>query len=251
MANELAVREITLPVWEIIKAVAPTIRGSGLFGVANEAAATAIMLKGYELGMGLTASFEHIHVIDGKTSLSPRGALAIVLQSPLCAGIDIVPLENPVGCKVTAKRTNGMSFTATFTVDDAKAADLVKGKGGWEKYPKQMCQWRAVGYALDVVFPDVIGGLKRADELGADLTATGDVIECSWKQVPTPAPVSQKKLDTEAQAQLAQMLDEYPLETILAANNGKMPKSAEEIDATLNQLNVMSVPMENLTPLAF
>lgn len=250
MANELAAREITLPVWEIIKAVAPTIRGSGLFGVANEAAATAIMLKGYELGMGLTASFEHIHVIDGKTSLSPRGALAIVLQSPLCAGIDIVPLESPIGCKVTAKRTNGMTFTAIFTVDDAKAADLVKGKGGWEKYPKQMCQWRAVGYALDVVFPDVIGGLKRADELGADLTATGDVIEGSWTQV-SPAPVSHKKLDGEAQAQLAQMLEDYSPETILAANHGKMPKTAEEIDATLNYLNAQSVSMEDVEPLAY
>jgi hypothetical protein len=254
----LAVREISLNTWQTIQAIAPTMRSSGLFGVASEAAAASIMLKGYELGMGLTAAFEHIHVIEGKTSLSPRGALALVLQSPLCAGIDIEPLDKPIGCKVTAKRVGGMTFTSIFTLEDAKTADLIKPKSGWEKYPRQMCQWRAVGYALDVVFPDVIGGLKRADELGADLTAQGDVIEGSWtvaQPVSQPEPVSVAKPRTsnpEYKKRFAELMTEFDdIEAIKSANGGEMPKTLDEVEQVFTYLKVQSVPFDQLAPLPY
>ena len=63
---------------------------------------------------------------------------------------------------------------------------------------------------------DVIGGLKRADEYGADITPQGDVIEGSW----TVAPVSPKKSNEEAQNQLAALMEEYPVDAIMAANGG-------------------------------
>lgn len=240
--TELAVREISLPVWQMIQAIAPTIRTSGLFGVPNEAAASAIMLKGYELGMGLTAAFEYIAVIDGKPALSPRGALAIVLQSKLCAGIEITPLENPVGCEVTARRVGGLTFTSRFTLLDASIAGLVKDGGGYKKYPRQMCQWRAVGYALDVVFPDVTGGLKRADEYGADLTPEGDVVEGSWTVAPV-SPKPTKSVDDLTQERLNMLVEQFPLADIMAANKGRMPTTMEEIVEVDRHLSVQSVPM--------
>jgi hypothetical protein len=42
-----------------------------LFGVNNAEQAMAIMLKGYELGLGLTASFEFVQVVQGRPALSP------------------------------------------------------------------------------------------------------------------------------------------------------------------------------------
>jgi hypothetical protein len=33
-----------------------------------------------------------------------------------------------------------------------------------------MLRWRAIGFCADVVFPLLIGGMKRADELGAGIT---------------------------------------------------------------------------------
>jgi len=238
----LAIREINLSTWETIKAIAPTMRTSGLFGVPNEAAAAAIMLKGYELGLGLTAAFEFVHIIEGKPSLSPRGAFAIVQQSGLLEEFEIVEESNPVKCTVTMKRKGGIKYTTSYSVKDAEAAGLVKDKGNWAKYPANMCRWRAIGYVIDMVFPDITGGLKRSDELGAEITAQGDVIEGTW----TPAqPVSQpaKKDDTAAKNQLAALINEHGVTKIMEANNGALPTSPEDIAAVSQYLAVQSVPM--------
>lgn len=248
MTTELAVREVSLGMWETIKAIAPTMRTSGMFGVPNEAAAAAVMLKGYELGLGLTAAFEFIHIIEGKPSLSPRGAFAIVQQSGLLEEFEIVETTEPVvKCTVTMKRKGGIKYTASWSLDDAKKADLVKTKGGYEKYPANMVRWRAMGFCMDMVFADVTGGLKRADEYGADLTPSGDVIEGSW----TVAPVSQpmiKPSNAEFQNRLAALIEEFTVASIMEANGHKMPKTVEEIDAVSKYLAVQSVPM---TPAEF
>lgn len=236
-STSLAVREISLPTWETIQAIAPSIKGSGLFGVPNQDAAASIMLKGYELGMSLTASFELIHIIEGKPSLSPRGALALVLQSPVCAGITIEPLDNPVGCRVTAKRKGGMAHTVSFTVDDAKRAGLLKPNSGWDKYPLQMAQWRAIGFALDVVFPDVIGGLKRSDELGAEISPSGEVIEGSWAPVSLNTPVAPitptivQNAQPDVAGGLMALAERFGAEAVLSANGGRMPATADELMA--------------------
>ncbi len=248
MTNEttaLAVREVSLSTWETIKAIAPTMRTSGLFKVPNEAAAAAIMLKGYELGLSLTAAFEFIHHIDGP-SISPRGALALIYNSPLNGGVEITDIVNDKGesvaCEVTMKRKGGIAYTARYTIADAERAGLMKGNSGWAKYPANMLRWRAVGYAADVVFPDVIGGMKRADELGADLTPQGDVIEGSWAVAPASQPAARKP-DTAAQNQLAALINEHGVTAIMAANNGVLPTSVDDIDAVSRYMAAQSVPM--------
>ena len=79
----LAVRkqELNFDIWQTITAVAPVMKDSRLFGVTTAEQAMAIMAKGYEMGLTLTASFEFITVIQGKPTLTPRGALALVQQS--------------------------------------------------------------------------------------------------------------------------------------------------------------------------
>ena len=64
-------QKLTPQVWDMIERIAPAMAASRLFNVPSPEAAAAIMLKGYELGLSLTASFEFIHVIDGKPSVSP------------------------------------------------------------------------------------------------------------------------------------------------------------------------------------
>lgn len=173
-STELTTRQLTPTIWEMIGSIAPAMHTSRLFGVASPEQAMAIMVRGYELGLSLTAAFEFIHVIDSKPTLSPRGALALIHQSGLLSAIDIQ--NDADGCTVTMKRTSGFTFTHRFGLDDAKRAGLVKAGSGWEKYPQQMSQWRAIGFCADVVFPDVLAGMKRADEFGATIDAAGDVV---------------------------------------------------------------------------
>lgn len=166
-------QELTPAVWEMISSIAPTIHQSRLFGVASPEQAAAIMLKGHELGLGLATSFEFISVIQGRPTLSPRGALALVQASGLLTDMHID--EQPGRCAVTMQR-GPISYTATWTLEDAKRAGLVKAGGAWETYPVNMLRWRAIGFCIDVMFSDIAGGLKRADEFGAPVDDAGNVI---------------------------------------------------------------------------
>jgi hypothetical protein len=178
-ALTLKQQNLTPDTWAMIKEVAPAMTASHLFGVSLPEQAMAIMLKGYELGLSLTASFEFIQVIQGKPALSPRGTLALIQQSPNFAGMKIQDIKdssgNPQSCKVWMKRANGFEYTTEYTVNEAQQAGLIKPDSGWSKYPANMLRWRAIGYCADVVFPDVIGGMKRIDEMGADITPEGNV----------------------------------------------------------------------------
>ena len=135
MTNEITIKQqITPSTWQMIKEIAPAMQASRLFGTSNEESAMAIMLKGYELGFSLTASFEFIHVIDGKPGLSPRGMLALIQQSPNLANMLIEDIKdktgNPQSCRVTMTRINGFTYTTEFSMENAKTADLIKPKSG-------------------------------------------------------------------------------------------------------------------------
>ena len=234
---------LTPATWQMIEAIAPAMHAARFFGVSNPEQAMAIMLKGYELGLGLTASFEFIYAITagGKTkvALSPRGALALIQQSPLCARLEIV--DAPGACTVTMERTNGFSYTLTWTMADAQQAGLVKQGGGWEKYPANMLRWRAVGFCADVVFPDVIGGMKKTDELGADLTQDGDtIIDTTWDVAPSQmAPIPQEK-KTEPQSEfttIEALMELWTPEQIMEANDGKVPATSKECLAVAEVLS--------------
>jgi hypothetical protein len=237
----LMVREpLTPQVWEMISAIGPAMHKSRLFGATSPEAAMAIMLKGHELGLGLTASFEFVQVVEGKPALSPRGALALIQSSPLLAGLKIDDLKDangkPTGCHVWMKRTNGFEYEVTWTMAEAVAAGVVKAGSGWDHYPANMLRWRAVGFCADVVFPDVLGGMKRADELGANISADGDVIEGTWVTVaesnapaPTVATVTRK-------ITLSDIVDKYGADAVMAANGGLIPGTDDEVAAIAAKL---------------
>lgn len=252
MTTALAIRnEITPTDWQMINEIAPVMHSSRLFGVTSPAAAAAIMVKGRELGLPLTASFDLIHVIDNKPGLSPRGALAILHASPLIKRIEIGELydekNNYVGHTCTIERANGFTYTARFTMADARTADLIKDKSGWSKYPRNMCLWRAVGFAADVAAPDIIGGMKTADQYGAQLTAEGDVIPGEW--VSAPAAVENDEPDETAAAAIAAqaLVAEYGAEAVLAANGGAIPTTLEEVDAVRYAL-ITEEDLEEVNP---
>lgn len=246
----IAIRpQLTPSVWQMITDIAPAMHQSRLFGITSPDQAKAIMLKGFELGLSLTASFEFIQVVQGKPAISPRGALAMIQNSPLCDGIKIEDLVGsdgkPTACRVWMKRVNGFEYTVTWTMDDAQKAGVVKPDSGWSSYPANMLRWRAVGFCADVVFPDVIGGMKRADEYGADLTPDGDVVEGNWRAVAEPAqsqsmscpptePVA-PEAPTSA-GTLDELVAKYGAEAVMQAAGGTIPGTDEDVAAVAKML---------------
>ena len=232
METAMVVRQQQLnpTIWTTITAVAPVMKDSRLFGVTTEAQAAAIMAKGFEMGLTLTASFEFITVIQGKPTLSPRGALALVQQSGLLEGMKIEDMKDASGapsfCRVWMKRRGGFEYTTEFGMADAKRAGLVKPGGAWESFPANMLRWRAIGYAIDIVFPDVTGGMKRADEFGAAVDNAGNVIEGTWTTV---APAPQPVVTTQQAPTLEELVAQYGPEAVMQANNGRIPGTQEEL----------------------
>lgn len=238
--NAIVKRDFNNDTWAMIERIAPVMQKSRLFGVATAEQAAAIMLKGHELGLPLTTSFEFIQVIMDKPTLSPRGALALIIQSGECEDYKIADETTdkgvPTACSVWMKRKDGREYKVRFTMEDAKRADLIKAGGGWEKYPQQMLKWRAVGFVADVLFPDIIGGMKRSDELGADITPEGNVINATW----TPAPTSPQS----PRMTMGELLAKYTADQILAVNDGKIPQTLDDVERVNTLLEQQAKKLE-------
>jgi len=230
-----AERVITPGIWKMINEMAPVMYRSRLFGVTSPEAAAAIMLKGFEMGLSITASFELIQVVQGKPGLSPRGALAMLLNSPKIKKIEIKELTKNgqyIGHSCYMQRDNGFEYSVSFTIEDARNAGLIKPQSGWEHYPKNMCQWRAVGFTADVVAPDIVAGMtsimKMPEEFGVALTEDGDIIDL--KSMPTIDQSQTQSVQAEADIpSLDELVAQYGAEAVMVANEGAIPRTNEEL----------------------
>jgi hypothetical protein len=227
-------KELSPTIWNMIQQMAPVMHQARLFGVSSLEQAAAIMLKGYELGIGFTASFELVQVVQGKPTLSPRGALALLHSAPEIRTIKIERLVDATG-KFTGyscymQRINGFEYTARWTLEDAKRAGLIKSGGGWEAYPENMCMWRAIGFAADVVAPDITAGLtasmKMPEQLGMGIDDGGNMVVIDAVATPAPAPV----VESAPMLSLEQLLSLFGPDAVLAANGGKFPSTDAEIN---------------------
>jgi hypothetical protein len=129
------------------------------------AAVAAAILSGREMGIGPMRALAHVHMVDGRPSLSAEQKRA----AALAAGHEIVYVESTtVRCTVKGRRKGSDEWsTVTWTMDDAKNAKLA-GKDNWRNYPRRMLQARATGELVDLIFPDASAGLATTEELVDD-----------------------------------------------------------------------------------
>lgn len=175
-------RDVTATQYELIRLVAGALYQSRYFStISSEHRAAYLMARAYELGFPATAAPDVIDDIQGRLTLKPQAALALVLRSGLLE--DMRVKETDDSCCVEFKRKGLPGWQGyTFSMTDAKRAELVKQGGAWEKWTKNMLYWRAVGFAIDRAFPDVTLGLKDSVQFGAEPPAVrvldgGEVVE--------------------------------------------------------------------------
>ncbi len=231
----------TMQTVEIIKAMAPIVAAARMFSVTEQQAAV-VMLKGHELGLGIATAFEFIHMVETKPSISPKGMLALIHGSgKIEVRITRLPEDKDkplVGYECWMKRKDtGFEHTSRFTLEDAKRADLIKPRGNWEKYPENMCMWRAIGFAADVVCPDLGGGMYRPEELGAVVDAEGEPIQAQVITVTEqPATEPVQFAPTTTQISLQALTEKFGAAAILAANEGRIPQTDAELAAIAAKL---------------
>lgn len=134
------------------------------------AAVGAAILAGRELGIGPMTSLQHLHVIDGRPSMSAQLMRALVLG----AGHTIRVVESSsTRCTITGRRRGEDEWSSvTWTVQEARQAG-VEGKSNWKKYPRQMLVARATGELCRNLFADVLGGMAYTVEEAGDIGADG------------------------------------------------------------------------------
>ena len=131
-------------------------------------------LAGRAYSWDVMTSMRQFHVIEGTASLRPESMLGLVRQ----AGHSVVVEVGEAGAVAHGKRFDTEDpHSASFTMQDAEVAGLAYKKN-WKQYQDAMLTWRAVSKLCRVLFPDVVLGAGYVpEELGAEVTETGDVLE--------------------------------------------------------------------------
>lgn len=125
-------------------------------GVGEQAGVMMIMLSARELGIPPCQALNGgINIINGKAEISARMMSALIRK----AGHEIKIKESTENLCVLVgtRKDTGESQEASFSLEEAQRAGLVKIGGGWAKWPKDMCFARALSRLARQLFSDVIG----------------------------------------------------------------------------------------------
>ena len=111
-------------------------------------------------------SLRNLYPLHGNVHLTAIAAMGLVL--PHADKPPTIKREKkngePYSCTVTYLR-DGEEFSRTFTIDNAKAAGLIKGGGAWTAYAENMLYWRAGMFAAREAFPDILSGVYSIEEM--------------------------------------------------------------------------------------
>ena len=131
------------------------------------------------------------------------------------------------------RRGDPEAKTVTFSYEDAEKSGIIK-RGVWLTYPYRMCMMRARAFALRDKFPDVLKGLKIAEEVMDYIE--GEVVEPQPKPsasivVPTAeAAATEAKPAPKAEPQPEERITPAEAKTLYEAykKQGKVPPDLVE-----------------------
>lgn len=238
--NDLAIRNNNvIQSFDDVERAAKAMSASGFFPDSKQAAQAIVkVLAGRELGFGAFASMTGVSVIQGKPVIGANLLAAAVKQTGKYNYR--VTKHNEHECEISFFEGGQQVGVSTFTMDDAKAANLT-AKDNWKKYPRNMLFARAISNGQKWYAPDVFNGVTvyTPDELGAVVDDEGNIVEAETKpseplqiESTTPAPKIQstnKTIWSVSQKQV--LIDEHLAENDFAAK-GMLGLSNLREDAT-------------------
>lgn len=155
--------------------LAKTIAGSGCFGRdANPYVVAVKILAGHEIGLGPIEAMRGLHLFDGKIELG-SAAMSSKIKGSGFFDFEVASLDE-TGCTLKAfeksQRTGEWQQLpdVSFTMAEAKRANLAGKKGPWQTYPADMCFARAIARFFRRYCPHLAGGAVYAEgEVSTDL----------------------------------------------------------------------------------
>lgn len=158
-------------------------------------AAAIIALKGRELGIPFMIAVAHIHIINGKPTMSAEMMQALARRNLPGILINIVSsTHEKAEIEFLRPEKGARVVPISFTIEDAKRAKLLN-KDVWQQYPTAMLWSRAISAGLRKVCPEALMGVSYTpEELGAEVSEDGNVIEAQSRNIDPGS----KRLDVDA-----------------------------------------------------
>lgn len=159
----------------------------------NDAAVVLCVQMGAELNITPTQALQNIAVINGRPSLFGDLGLAIFKRDSKCKMIEedapALALKQGFGrCKITMQ--NGQVIERTFSVDEAKGANLWGKDGPWKTYPGRMLMFRARWWAMRDADPGVFKGCAGREEQ-QDVVDVTETTKVDGEQIRAPRRASE------------------------------------------------------------
>jgi hypothetical protein len=149
-----------------LQSISKELAQSRLHAHRNPADVLFVILVGESLGLNAATALMNIYNVNGMPSMKADLKLALAKRHPEYAGCEID--ANTERCIVKMKRRNENgteeAITSTFTIEDAKRAGLFPKKDNWRMYPQRMLKARAISYAVNDLFPDIVFGMLSSEE---------------------------------------------------------------------------------------
>ena len=135
---------------------------------------------GMEVNLPPMAALHSIFVTNGRPSLWGDGFLAVIMASGVyrdheeyymvdgkrqefLVSTDLAK-DNTTAVCTFWRADNPRPRTGTFSISQARKAGLLSKQGPWQEYPDRMLKMRARGFAGHDAFPDVLKGMRSAEE---------------------------------------------------------------------------------------
>jgi hypothetical protein len=161
----------------------------------------AVIQYGKEFGIPAMSALQNMAFINGKPSMGTDLLAALAHRHKEWAGYEVKEYSDD-RCVVEITRLvkgKEKKFKGSFSMDEARAAGLVRPSSPWEKWRKRMLKHRAMSFALRDAFPDILSGTYSYEEMDSERFAANqdlemrilDDVEASIledKQVPTETP---------------------------------------------------------------
>jgi 5'-3' exonuclease len=143
--------------------IAKWIVASGLYPqFRTPAAVFAVIMRGKELGLGVTTALAGFHVVEGKPVASADLIRSLAQRSPKCKYFRLVHSDDSYAEWETLHADHPEPTRYRYTIEEAQKAGL-RG-GNWEKRKRDMLTKTAASKLARIVFPGETLGLYAQEE---------------------------------------------------------------------------------------
>lgn len=98
----------------------------------------ATIIRGRAMGITSAAALDVFHIVEGRPYPFAYLLIAMAKRSPDCEYLYCVESSPSSATWETKNKRNPKPSRFTYSLEQARAAGLVKPKSGWEKFPEQM-----------------------------------------------------------------------------------------------------------------